>query len=692
MRDASVERCVLLVTAGEERALLAGIVHQEGLLVDLAESMEEAAERVSKGDPPSMLIVDLSREEEAWTFLDRIRPSCAGAPVRVLALLDADREAELAERAVDLGVHEFLRRPLVPDVVRARIRSQLQTARELAERQAVADDLLELLALTRRLASTLDVGTLLYDLVNRLAGSLGADRVSLVLVDQARKKGMVMAASDDRQIQDLEIALSDYPEIEEVLRTRSALVIDEVAHHPVMVPVRERLMERGIGSLALFPLVFEEEVTGVLFLRTKKTHAFSRRDRFFAEMVAEATAVALRNARLFEHMRDESKRATAQRLRAEQQIAGLERFADLYEHVREGILVVDEAGRVVNANPSAEAVLSAYGHLEGKRLPSLGYENEDHDRLQMLVDSLSRGLPAGPLEVSVRGEGGEVRCLSVSGGPLSEGGAVVSFRDVTEERRVERELRSTTEFLRNLIDSSADAIVAADRRGNILLWNAAAERITGWSAEEVLGGKRRVWEIYPDDGAREVMRLLKGEEHGGPGRLESIRVDLLSKEGERIPVNLSASILREDGQEVATMGIFTDLRERLRIERKLSKAQDKLLRTEKQAMIAELAGTAAHELNQPLTSVMGYAELLKRRIPEGDPNYRAVDIIFRESERMAEIVRKIGRITRYETKTYIGNTRIVDLDRAVAATKETGVLLDEEDDEEAATETGGLER
>ena len=81
-------------------------------------------------------------------------------------------------------------------------------------------------------------------------------------------------------------------------------------------------------------------------------------------------------------------------------------------------------------------------------------------------------------------------------------------------------------------------------------------------------------------------------------------------------------------------------------------------------MIAELAGTAAHELNQPLTSVMGYAKLLRRRISPDDGDHWAADIIFRESERMAEIVRKIGRITRYETKEYLGNTRIVDLDRS----------------------------
>ena len=69
-------------------------------------------------------------------------------------------------------------------------------------------------------------------------------------------------------------------------------------------------------------------------------------------------------------------------------------------------------------------------------------------------------------------------------------------------------------------------------------------------------------------------------------------------------------------------------------------------------------------MNQPLTSIMGYAELLKRKISSDDGNFRAVEIIFRESERMAEIVRKIGRITRYETKEYLGSTRMLDLEKS----------------------------
>jgi signal transduction histidine kinase len=100
-------------------------------------------------------------------------------------------------------------------------------------------------------------------------------------------------------------------------------------------------------------------------------------------------------------------------------------------------------------------------------------------------------------------------------------------------------------------------------------------------------------------------------------------------------------------------------------------------------MIAELAGAAAHELNQPLTSVLGYAELIRRRLQraepkaersssppssrqsgEIDPLQNAANVIVTEAERMAEIVRKIGKITRYETKSYVGAAKILDLDRS----------------------------
>jgi signal transduction histidine kinase len=130
-------------------------------------------------------------------------------------------------------------------------------------------------------------------------------------------------------------------------------------------------------------------------------------------------------------------------------------------------------------------------------------------------------------------------------------------------------------------------------------------------------------------------------------------------------------VVYEGEREVATVGILTDLRERIRMEQRLLDAQQKLQLSEKQALVAELAGAAAHELNQPLTSIIGYAQLIQRQsAPKGDdaapPHLRAVGIILSEAERMAGIVKKIGKITRYETTDYVGSARIMDLDRAAA--------------------------
>ena len=111
------------------------------------------------------------------------------------------------------------------------------------------------------------------------------------------------------------------------------------------------------------------------------------------------------------------------------------------------------------------------------------------------------------------------------------------------------------------------------------------------------------------------------------------------------------------------------------MEARLTEAQEELRAREKQALIAELAGAAAHELNQPLTSVMGYAELLKRRLERDSAPYAAAEVIYNEAERMAEIVRKIGKITRYETKSYVGHARILDLDRSAPA---SGPKIDED--------------
>jgi PAS domain S-box-containing protein len=226
-------------------------------------------------------------------------------------------------------------------------------------------------------------------------------------------------------------------------------------------------------------------------------------------------------------------------------------------------------------------------------------------------------------------------------------------------------LRQTKDFLERLIDSSVDAIIAADMSGHILLFNKGAEAILGYRGEEAVS-QLNVKDIYPRGVAQKIMARLRSPENGGLGRLSMCREELITKSGERVPVNLTASILYESGREVATVGIYSDMRGLMQLERKLSDAETRLEESEKNAVIVALAGTAAHELNQPLTSVMGYAELLRRKLKEEDFAFRPVDIIYREAERMAELVKRIGKITRYETKSYVGDAKILDLDKASA--------------------------
>ena len=157
---------------------------------------------------------------------------------------------------------------------------------------------------------------------------------------------------------------------------------------------------------------------------------------------------------------------------------------------------------------------------------------------------------------------------------------------------MEVELRTTKESLENLIDNPPDAIVAADIRGRLILLNKTAEDVLGYEFVYVIG-KLHVRELYASGVAKDIMNKLRASGFGGVGRLDTIRQSLVDNLGDTIPVNMTASIIYENGEEVATVGVFTDIRSQLRMEKDLNAAQAQLLQTEKARVAADLAGMAA---------------------------------------------------------------------------------------------------
>jgi len=617
---------------------------------------------------PSLVVIDLVMPEpDGYAILRaiRARPALRDIPVLVMTSLEGDDEPT---RAFASGADDFIRKPVRPAEVIARIRGQLRIREYMDALERRERDAQVVLELTQALSSSLDFRDILFTVVRRIAEVANVERCSIVLVRDEGDVGYVVAASDDEHLRDLPIELTKYPEIREVMASGGPLVIRDTRTHPLLDVVRKGLPPAGFSSLALLPIVFEDKPMGVLFLRARHVLAFADRELSLYSTIANATAIALRNARILQSLRDQTQQITFARFEAERRLKTLQRYADFFESAADGIVVIDSEGKLLFSNPRAREI-TGYSEKEliGRTLGDLFAE---HGREESIRRGFQQGIYPKGVDIPIKKKDGSEVLLSVNTSSVlrEENAILFTFRDVTQERATEAELKQTKEFLERVIDSSVDAIVAADMRGRVLLFNRAAQRCYGYQAEEVVG-KINVAQLYPPGVAREVMRLIKSEMFGGVGKLEDYRCDMLGKGGEKVPVSLSAAVIYDAGKPVASVGLFTDLRERLQLQERLAQAQQELRTREKQAIIAELAGAAAHELNQPLTSVMGYAELLKRRLSRDTPAYSAAHVIVNEAERMAEIVRKIGKITRYETKNYVGAAKILDLDKASEETQ-----------------------
>ena len=101
----------------------------------------------------------------------------------------------------------------------------------------------------------------------------------------------------------------------------------------------------------------------------------------------------------------------------------------------------------------------------------------------------------------------------------------------------------------------------------------------------------------------------------------------------------------------------------------IKKAQDVILEQERLKGAFEMAGSAAHELSQPMQSILGYGELLKNSVSESDPNFGILQSIYQNIEKLGDLITKISNVTRYVTMDYPGDTNIIDLDKAYTERK-----------------------
>jgi len=256
----------------------------------------------------------------------------------------------------------------------------------------------------------------------------------------------------------------------------------------------------------------------------------------------------------------------------------------IFDNIRENIVVVDANNyEILHANQSfVESFGIPLEECRKKRCYEVTHRNDQpcHESGEEcpVREAVDTGRVAKCVHIHKDITGGS-RISRLAAYPIRESDGTVRrvveiSEDITEQERLQDEIRKKSVFLANILKNSPDGIIGNDSTGNIFLFNEGAERIFGYKAADAIG-KIRASALYPPGGAREVKEFIYAEGFGGRGRLQDFETTIVTGAGKLIPIRLSCALLHEDGQEIGTIGFFHDISGRLALQNHLAESEEK---------------------------------------------------------------------------------------------------------------------
>jgi len=209
-------------------------------------------------------------------------------------------------------------------------------------------------------------------------------------------------------------------------------------------------------------------------------------------------------------------------------------------------------------------------------------------------------------------------------------------------RAKRRQAEEAKDKLAAIVETSDDAILSETLEGIIISWNAGAEKIYGYSANEIVG--QHVSILAPPELKTEVEGIVERLSRGGS--VDHLETQRLSKEGVRIDVSLTISPIRnERGLIMGASTIARDITIRKKAEVEELQHRTELAHLSRVTMLGELSGSLAHELNQPLTAILSNAQAAQRFLAHDDVDLDEVrDIlgdIVKQDKRAGEVIHRL---------------------------------------------------
>jgi PAS domain S-box-containing protein len=334
--------------------------------------------------------------------------------------------------------------------------------------------------------------------------------------------------------------------------------------------------------------------------------------------------------------------AAIERHRAEQELRGSqERFLQLVDNIHEVFWLSDrDKQRMLYVSPS-------YERIWGQRVDAL-YESaqawlaavhpDDRDWVRAAVSKQATG--DYDIEYRIVRPDGLVRWIRDRAFPVTdESGEVVRIcgiaEDVSRAKRAAKALRESEAHYRRLVTASPYGIYVLNQEGRFTELNPAAEEIMGRAAAELLG--LPFTELLSDDDLGDALDVFQ-KLATGTSRQESFEVRIRRPDGESRLLTAVVTAIVEDGAVTGLQGIGRDITE--------ERARDEQLRrAERLASVGTMIGGVAHELNNPLAAIRGFAQLLMQDERDGD-DIDALQTIDREAKRAAQIVSDLRLLAR----------------------------------------------
>lgn len=199
-------------------------------------------------------------------------------------------------------------------------------------------------------------------------------------------------------------------------------------------------------------------------------------------------------------------------------------------------------------------------------------------------------------------------------------------------------------LVHSIIQNYSDAVIALDNDYKIFFWNKGAERIFGYTADEMLG--KTVDPIIPSELKEKGELQWLFEETLRKGYIENYETERIRKDGRRIIVNLSRSLIKdENGEVLGSIAIVKDVTQIKELEKQIQHS-DKL------ALIGQIAAGIAHEIGTPLNVISGNAEYIMMEMGENNPYKEELETIISQAERIANLIKQLLEFARPRKPNY----------------------------------------